>query len=165
MSEETEAPETGAESTETDETQHSTDEQPIQLPDDHPLVRTLAAQKDQIKELREKAKRLDEIEDSQKTEAERASDQLAEATQRAEAAETALIQRDVAMEKGVPAKALKFLTGTTREEIEASADEVLGLIGEAGKPRSPQPDPNQGRTDQGARTVEDQFAAFTSNLP
>lgn len=50
-----------------------------QLPDDHPLVKTLAAQKVAIKELKAKASRLDEIEESQKSEAEKVADRLAKA--------------------------------------------------------------------------------------
>lgn len=51
----------------------------VQLPDDHPLVKTLAAQKATIRELRAKASRLDEIEESQKSEAEKVADRLAKA--------------------------------------------------------------------------------------
>lgn len=49
------------------------------LPDDHPLVRTLAAQKATIRELQKKARRLDDMEDAQKSEAEKAADRIAKA--------------------------------------------------------------------------------------
>ena len=70
--------ETTAEGTETvTEEQHAND--PMQLPDDHPLVKTLEAQKAQIKELKAKASRLDQIEESQKSEAEKLAERLAKA--------------------------------------------------------------------------------------
>ena len=59
----------------------------------------------------------------------------------------------------MPANAIKFLTGSSREEIEASAKDVLELIGDAGKPRSPKPDPTQGRSGTGPLSTADQFAA------
>src|SRR4029078_8269283 len=54
-----------------------------QLPDDHPLVKALAAEKAKIKELAAKASRLAEIEEAQKPE-------LQKAKERAEAAEGTL---------------------------------------------------------------------------
>ena len=48
-------------------TEDSTTPDALQLPDDHPLVKTLAAQKSAIKELKAKASRLDEIEEAQKS--------------------------------------------------------------------------------------------------
>lgn len=57
----------------------STTTDTLQLPDDHPLVKTLAAQKAQMKELKAKASRLDEIEEAQKSEAEKVADRLAKA--------------------------------------------------------------------------------------
>jgi chromosome segregation ATPase len=68
---------TTAEVTET-VTEETTPDAP-QLPADHPLVKTLAAQKAQLKELKAKASRLDEIEESQKSEAEKVADRLAKA--------------------------------------------------------------------------------------
>lgn len=48
------------------------------LPDDHPLVTALARQKAENEALKEKARRLDALEESQKTEAEKLADRLAE---------------------------------------------------------------------------------------
>lgn len=70
-------------STTTDATETVAEDTPApeaeQLPADHPLVKTLAAQKQQIRELKAKASRLDEIEEAQKTEAEKMADRLAKA--------------------------------------------------------------------------------------
>ena len=102
------------------------------------------------------AKKLAEIEESKKSEADRSADALKAQTSRAEAAEAALLRHEVAAEKGVPAKAIRLLSGATREEIEASADDVLELIGDAGKPRTPKPNPAQR---EGDHPVEDKDAA------
>lgn len=52
---------------------------PEQLPADHPLVKTLAEQKKAIRDLKARASRLDEIEESQKTEAEKTAERIAKA--------------------------------------------------------------------------------------
>jgi hypothetical protein len=65
----------------------------VRLPDDHPLVKAFAATKEQLqqakaaalpadrlKELEDKAKRLDDLEEASKTEQQKLADQLAEAT-------------------------------------------------------------------------------------
>lgn len=135
-------------------------EEPDQLPADHPLVKTLAAQKAAIKELKAKAARLDEIEEASKSETQRLADRADAEFARAQAAEAALLRYEVASEIGVPANAMKFLTGTTREEIVASAKDVMELIGEAGKPRAPKPDPNQGRAPSEATTPAHEFASI-----
>lgn len=51
----------------------------VQLPDDHPLVKTLAAQKDEIKALKARAARADELEQAQMTESEKAAARIAQA--------------------------------------------------------------------------------------
>lgn len=152
-----------AEATETAaEEQQETPPQPQsnELPADHPLVKTLDAQKATIKELKAKAKRLDDLEEAQKTESQRLTERADTEFARAEAAEAELVRYKVATEKGIPVNAMKFLVGTTREEIEASAKDVLELIGDAGKPRAPKPDPNQGRTSSEATNPASQFASF-----
>lgn len=37
---------------------------------------------------------------------------------------------DLASKKNIPSKALKFITGSTKEEIESSIDELISMIGE-----------------------------------
>lgn len=91
-----------------------------------------------------KAQKYDELKDAEKTELERA-------TARAEAAEnetatlrTELLRREVAEAKGIPLRLAGRLTGTTREELEADADQLAELIGDQKTP--PRPDTAQGRT-------------------
>lgn len=68
------------------------------------------------------AKRLAEIEESQKTEAEKAAERLAAAERRAVELEQKANRAEVAAAKGVPAE---LLTGSTVEELEASADALI----------------------------------------
>lgn len=103
--------------------------------------------------------RLKEFEDRDKTEAQK----LAE---RAEAAERSLaelqanaLRAEVALERGLTPSQAKRLIGSTREELEADADELLKDIGATNGPRAPRPDPNQGRQSGGAASTADQFAA------
>lgn len=75
--------------------------------------------------------------------------QLEQAQREAAANAAALTRFQVAVEKSVPSHLVEFVSGSTREEIEASVEKVLSAFG-AGTPRSPQPDPSQGQ--QGAPT-------------
>ena len=118
---------------------------PVELPSDHPLVKTLEVLKAQNKELKAKASRLDEIEEAQKSE-------LEKALARAEAAETDIAKRDaaaaakelaekVAAAKGVSASVLR---GSTQEELEAHADSILALLPEKPKAATPGSGGNRG---------------------
>lgn len=98
------------------QSQQEPERQYEQVPDDHPLTRTLATlrselseQKNELKNLRAKAKRLDEIEEAQKSEAEKAADRIAKAE--AEAA-------------SVPAKVSDALRTHLATLHEISADDV-----------------------------------------
>lgn len=75
------------------------------------------------------AKRLKEIEDKDKSESDRLKEATATERARADAAEAKALRFEVALAKSVPSNLMKFLTGDTQEEIEASADELLAAIG------------------------------------
>lgn len=102
--------------------------EPIVLPDDHPLVKALAAQKEELKSLRpikqqaasdaEKARKYDELEQANKTETERLQEQLQEAQRVAAEATLAALRASVSSSTGVP---VELLNGSTEEEIQASA--------------------------------------------
>jgi len=77
------------------------------------------------KENADAAKKLQALEDSQKSDLEKAQSSQAMAEQRATKAESQVLRYEVAQEKKIPAKLMRFLTGNTREEIEAAADELL----------------------------------------
>lgn len=137
--------ETTATSTETVETTEPAtvaSDGPIQLPDDHPLVKTLAAQKEALRELRTKAQKFDELEEAKKTE-------LQKAQERAEAAEAALsksaleaARATVALNKGLTESQAKRLVGSTREELEADADVLIAdlQLAAAKTPKAPSAD-------------------------
>ena len=87
------------------------------------------------KENKDAASKLKELEDAQKTEQERLTEKLNATETRAKEAELKAARLEVATEKGLPKTSVKFLTGTTPEELEASADELLELI----KPKQDEP--------------------------
>ena len=71
---------TTAEGTETaPEAEQNSTTTTAELPADHPLVKTLALQKAEIKDLKVRAARLSEIEEAQKTDAEKTADRIAKA--------------------------------------------------------------------------------------
>ena len=108
----------------------------------------------------EAAKKLAEIEESNQSEAEKQAKRLAEAEERASALEVKATRAEVASETGIPADLLAGPEDSTAEGIKAFADKVIAYTEQAGKPRPPKPDPNQGRTGAGARTTSDSFADF-----
>lgn len=77
------------------------------------------------------AKRLADIEEAQKSEAEKAAERLAAAEKRATELEAKALRAEVANTKGVPAL---LLSGSTQEELEASADALIAFRGEQPKP-------------------------------
>lgn len=117
-------------------------------------------QEKRAKDNAEAARRLAEIEDTQKSAEDRAAEALKKQTERAESAESALLRFEVMAEKGVPAKARQLVAGKTRDEIEASCDAVLELISDAGLPRTPKPNPAQREGDSIADDKDAQARAF-----
>lgn len=69
--------------------------------------------------------KLKEIEDATKTDVEKLSERASSAEARASSAETQLLKLQVGAEKGLTVKQAGRLAGTTREELEADADEML----------------------------------------
>lgn len=93
----------------------ATDEAPARLPDDHPLVTALATQKAEIAALREKAARLDQIEEAQKTESQRQAERLAAAEKAAADAEARVMRRELALEHRLSAADAALLDTVTDE--------------------------------------------------
>jgi hypothetical protein len=71
------------------------------------------------------ADKLKEFEDKDKSEVQRLTDKAAAADQRATDAEAKALRYEVAADKGIQPKHLKYLTGTTKEEIEESATGII----------------------------------------
>ena len=88
----------------------------------------------QIRELKPLAAKARELEEASKSELDKAAERAAAAEARAAAAEAQLVRKDIAAAKGLKPEAAEFLTGTTPEEIEASADKLLALMPEQQRP-------------------------------
>ena len=84
-------------------------------------------------ELKKAADRLTQLEEANKSEAEKAVARAEAAEKRAAELEAATLKATVAADKGVPAA---LLTGSTQEELEASADALIAFRGEQ-KPAGP----------------------------
>ncbi|MBM4509352.1 hypothetical protein GS937_09560 [Rhodococcus hoagii] len=93
-------------------------------------------------QLKEQASKFQQLEDEKKTELEREREQREQLARENEALKLGKLRSDIAADKGVPAA---LLTGSTQEEIEAAAAALIEFRDGANGPRSPKPNPNQGR--------------------
>lgn len=107
-------------------------------------------------EVKAKAAKLEEIEQANKTEAEKAAARAEAAEKRANELEAKALKAEVAASKGVPAA---LLTGSTQEELEESADALIAFRGEQ---KAAPSSSALGRVNQGKvkGTTADQFADF-----
>lgn len=140
---------------------NASESDPVKLPDDHPLVTALAAQKAKNQALEEKARRLDEIEEAQKSEAEKAADALATAQSEAQSAKAELMRYQVAARHGITDAddIALFLTGTDEDTLKKQATRLAERTSTQSSPRTPRPDPNQGRSGSSPASPADLFAA------
>jgi len=106
---------------------------------------------------RELADKWREYEIAQKHEAERIAEELASLRAEKALLEADKLKSDVAVAKNVPAKLLPFLNGSTREELESQADELLSVLNESAKPKT-LPNPEQGKPN--GNTNGDTLAAW-----
>jgi hypothetical protein len=79
----------------------------------------------------DRLKRLDEIEESQKTESQRLIERAEKAEAHAKEIEVRATRAEVAAAKGVP---VSLVTGTTKEEMESAADALIAFRGTPLKP-------------------------------
>ncbi|MFD4294144.1 hypothetical protein ACFWQG_13080 [Rhodococcus sp. NPDC058532] len=84
--------------------------------------------------LKAKAEKFDAAQEAAKSEQQKLIDRVTAAEDRATKAESAALRAEVARTKGVPASSLN---GATREELEASADELLDWRGESAPSKQP----------------------------
>jgi len=132
--------------------------EPIKLPDDHPLVKTLAAQK---AELKAKSERLAQFEQAQMTETERAEARVRAAEERAAALEAANARKDVAIQYGLSADDVALLEGVTDPEaMTRLAERLARQAREDAGPRTPKPNPAQRVGDAPAEDKEAVARAF-----
>lgn len=104
-------------------------------------------------------KRLDALEQANLTEVEKAQKAAQEAQTALASITRENLRNKVALEKGVPADLVDFLSGDSEDEIAAKADVLLKRIG---APTNPKPDLSQGARGEvsGSGTPADQFANF-----
>jgi hypothetical protein len=124
------APENGQEAAST------TGEKPADKPpwgDDFNAERAWNTIQSQREENRELKAREIQREREKMTELERTKAELAEARHANETLQISQLRNSVALSKGLPASAIKFLEGKDQREVEASADELLRLMGGASK--------------------------------
>jgi hypothetical protein len=89
----------------------------------------------------EAAARLREIEDAQKSEAQRAQEALAEAQREAETARLEALRLRVGVSAGLPPEAISRLQGSTEDEIAADAAKLAELLKPAAPPVAGKPSP------------------------
>ena len=82
-----------------------------------------------VRELEPLAKKARDLEDANKTEVEKAAERLTAAEQRAQEAELRALRLEVAADKGLTPAQARRLVGTSKEELEADADELLDTFG------------------------------------
>ncbi|KUF05595.1 hypothetical protein [Leucobacter sp. G161] len=101
-------------------------------------------------ELQAKAAKLQEIEDAKKSDEQKAAERIAAAEKRASELESQVVRAEVAAAKNVPAE---LLSGSTKEELEASADALIAFRGE--QPVQKLIIPNEGNSPQAAASMDD----------
>jgi hypothetical protein len=74
------------------------------------------------------ARKYAEVEESQKTEAQRSAERIETAERRAAEAEAAVLRYEVAADRQLPSNLMRFLNGATREELEEQADALLAAV-------------------------------------
>jgi hypothetical protein len=117
--------------------------EPTRLPDDHPLVKAYNATKNDLTAAKTKVK---EFEDRDKSDAEKAADQLREAQEARDKALSDLARARAAVKHGLTEDDLELLGDGTPEEIEARAERLAARLADGKTTRKP--DPSLGRTEE-----------------
>lgn len=121
--------------------------EPTSSTTDEPLgeggKRALTAERQRARELEQKLKELEPLAeearkraDAEKSETTKLNEALAGERDARGKAEVALLRYTVAADRGVPPDLVKFLTGTTKDQVEQSANELLEAVGN-NKPAMP----------------------------
>lgn len=108
----------------------------------------------------ELAARLKEFEDSKLSDLERAQKQAAENAAELARLRSENVRNKVAIDKGVPADLVEFLTGDTEGDIAAKADLLLARLN---TPGTPKPDPSQGAKGEAAALNGDPLLSTLKN--
>lgn len=91
----------------------------------HKANQEAKALRTRLKDAEAKASKFDELEESNKTEAQKLADQATEAGKRAEVAEREVMRLRVAARKGLTEAQAKRLVGDSEDDLEADADDLL----------------------------------------
>ena len=114
------------------------------------------ARKAAVKRADDLAAELKAIKDAQLSDDDRAKQEAASTAAELAELRTDANRKTVALEKGVPAELLQFLTGGTKEDMEAQAETLISLIN---APKTPKADPSQGAAGSTPkRSTAQQFA-------
>ena len=118
------------------------------------------ARKQAEKTAAELTARLKEFEDSKLSELERAQKEAAENAAELARLRSENVRNKVAIDKGVPADLVEFLTGDTEGDIAAKADLLLARLN---TPGTPKPDPSQGAKGEAAALNGDPLLSTLKN--
>ena len=118
------------------------------------------------KENKSAAEELAQIREAQKSEAEKAADALKEAQAQAEQARAELLRYQIAAKHGITDAddIALFLTGTDEDTLTKQATRLAERVADQSKPRSPRPDPNQGRSGTTSASTAEQFGAAVADF-
>ena len=111
-------------------------------------------------DVKAKAAKFEEIEQANKSELEKLTEERETIARERDAARAEVLRYRVAAKHGITDEdAELFLTGSDEETLTKQAQRLSERVEDAGRPRSPRPDPNQGRANNGSASTADQFAA------
>jgi DNA-directed RNA polymerase specialized sigma54-like protein len=121
------------------------------------VLTELAQARARIKELEPLAVKAQQLEEQSKTELERLSERATAAETKAAEAELQMMKLEIAAAKGLEPARIKYMSGTTKEELESSAIEIAEWSG----PRTPERPPGRPveRLQSGSVPVDDQKPA------
>lgn len=127
------------------------------------------ARRDAEKQLRDVQAQLKELTDKDKSEVDKLRDEVASLTKERDDHAAKVMRSEVAMAKGLNASQAKRLVGTSKEELEADADEILETLpaGDGAKPPpSNKPTPDlKGGSDPSDEPAETDPAKLAANVP
>lgn len=113
------------------------------------------ARRDAEKALAEAQAQLKELSDKDKSETDKLRDELSTLKQERDAAAAKVLRSEIAMAKGLTAAQAKRLVGSTQEELEADADEILEAFPAASGGAKPPPSQKPNPTLRGGSDPED----------
>ncbi len=117
------------------------------------LSKERRAARDAVRRADAAESKLRELDDAKKSDVDKANERAQRAEERLAQVESRALRAEVAAAKGLPANLAARLQGSTRDEIEADADDLLAVVG---TPKTPsRRDPDQGRRDTPARGAAD----------